>query len=33
VIAPSGPSWPGGAYGAEMVKGWYENVATNIKRE
>ncbi len=33
VIAPSVPSWPGGAYGAEMVKGWYENVATNIKRE
>jgi putative spermidine/putrescine transport system substrate-binding protein len=33
VIPSSVPSWPGGAYGAEMVKGWYENVATNIQRD
>jgi putative spermidine/putrescine transport system substrate-binding protein len=33
VIAPTVPNWPGGDYGAEMVKGWYENVATNITRE
>ncbi len=31
VITTNVPSWPGGDYGAERNKGWYENVATNIK--
>ena len=31
VITTNVPSWPGGEYGAALNKGWYENVATNIK--
>jgi putative spermidine/putrescine transport system substrate-binding protein len=30
VITENVPSWPGGDYGAAMVEGWYNNVATNI---
>lgn len=30
VITDVVPTWPGGAYGAAMVEGWYNNVATNI---
>lgn len=30
VITTTVPTWPGGAYGAAMVEGWYKNVATNI---
>ncbi|MEZ4667299.1 MAG: extracellular solute-binding protein [Anaerolineae bacterium] len=30
VITDTVPTWPGGAYGAAMVEGWYKNVATNI---
>jgi putative spermidine/putrescine transport system substrate-binding protein len=30
VITDNVPTWPGGEYGALMVEGWYENVATNI---
>jgi putative spermidine/putrescine transport system substrate-binding protein len=32
VIASSVPNWPGGKWGAELNKGWYDNVATNIKQ-
>jgi putative spermidine/putrescine transport system substrate-binding protein len=32
VIAKSVPNWPGGKWGAELNKGWYDNVATNIKQ-
>jgi putative spermidine/putrescine transport system substrate-binding protein len=32
VIAKSVPNWPGGAWDAERNKGWYDNVATNIKQ-
>lgn len=32
VITDVVPTWPGGAYGAAMVEGWYNNVATNIDR-
>ncbi|MCA0453460.1 MAG: extracellular solute-binding protein [Chloroflexi bacterium] len=30
VITDTVPTWPGGDYGAAMVEGWYNNVATNI---
>lgn len=30
VITETVPTWPGGQYGAAMVEGWYNNVATNI---
>lgn len=30
VITDTVPTWPGGAYTAAMVEGWYNNVATNI---
>jgi len=33
VITSVVPVWPGGAYGAAMVQGWYNNVATNIQRD
>jgi len=33
VITTNVPSWPGGEYSAARNKGWYENVATNIKME
>jgi putative spermidine/putrescine transport system substrate-binding protein len=33
VITDNVPSWPGGEYGAAMVEGWYNNVATNIDPE
>lgn len=33
VITDNVPSWPGGEYGAAMVEGWYNNVATNIDLE
>jgi len=33
VITSVVPSWPGGAYGAAEVQGWYDNVATNIQRD
>jgi putative spermidine/putrescine transport system substrate-binding protein len=33
VITANVPSWPGGKWGAERNKGWYEKVATNIKPE
>lgn len=33
VITDTVPTWPGGAYSAAMVEGWYNNVATNIDRE
>jgi putative spermidine/putrescine transport system substrate-binding protein len=33
VIAKTVPNWPGGEWDAVMNKGWYENVATNIKQE
>ena len=32
VIAKSVPNWPGGQWDAIMQKGWYDNVATNIKQ-
>lgn len=32
VITDRVPTWPGGAYSAAMVEGWYNNVATNIDR-
>jgi putative spermidine/putrescine transport system substrate-binding protein len=32
VIAKSVPNWPGGQYGADVTKGWYDNVATNIQQ-
>ncbi|MBN8619320.1 MAG: extracellular solute-binding protein [Anaerolineae bacterium] len=32
VITDTVPTWPGGEYGAAMVEGWYNNVATNIDR-
>ncbi len=32
VITDVVPTWPGGAYGAAEVKGWYDNVATNIQQ-
>lgn len=32
VIASSVPVWPGGKWDAERNKGWYDNVATNIKQ-
>lgn len=32
VIATSVPNWPGGKWGTELNKGWYDNVATNIKQ-
>ena len=32
VITSNVPSWPGGEYDAAKVKGWYENVATNLKQ-
>jgi putative spermidine/putrescine transport system substrate-binding protein len=32
VIANTVPNWPGGKWDAEMNKGWYDNVATNIKQ-
>lgn len=32
VITSNVPSWPGGEYDAVKVKGWYENVATNMKQ-
>lgn len=32
VITDTVPTWPGGDYGAAMVEGWYNNVATNIDR-
>ena len=31
VITDNVPSWPGGEYSSARNKGWYENVATNIK--
>lgn len=33
VITDQVPSWPGGEWSAARNKGWYENVATNIKQE
>jgi putative spermidine/putrescine transport system substrate-binding protein len=33
VITSVVPTWPGGAYGAAEVQGWYDNVATNIQRD
>jgi putative spermidine/putrescine transport system substrate-binding protein len=32
VIAKTVPNWPGGKWDSEMNKGWYDNVATNIKQ-
>jgi putative spermidine/putrescine transport system substrate-binding protein len=32
VITDNVPRWPGGDYSAPLTKGWYENVATNIKQ-
>jgi putative spermidine/putrescine transport system substrate-binding protein len=32
VIASSVPNWPGGDWDAARNKGWYDNVATNIKQ-
>ena len=32
VIAKSVPVWPGGQWDAIRNKGWYDNVATNIKQ-
>jgi putative spermidine/putrescine transport system substrate-binding protein len=32
VIAKSVPNWPGGKWDPIVVKGWYDNVATNIKQ-
>ncbi|MEO8610154.1 MAG: extracellular solute-binding protein [Chloroflexota bacterium] len=32
VITDTVPTWPGGDYGAAMVEGWYNNVATNIDK-
>jgi len=33
VITSDVPSWPGGDWSAARNKGWYENVATNIKQD
>lgn len=33
VITSNVPSWPGGEYSAVRNKGWYENVATNLKQD
>lgn len=33
VITSNVPSWPGGEWSAARNKGWYENVATNIKQD
>lgn len=33
VITTNVPNWPGGEWSAARNKGWYENVATNIKQE
>jgi hypothetical protein len=33
VIAKSSPGWPEGQYQPAATKGWYENVATNIKQD
>ncbi|MEP7291346.1 MAG: extracellular solute-binding protein [Chloroflexota bacterium] len=33
VITEVVPTWPGGDYGAAMVQGWYDNVATNVQRD
>lgn len=32
VIAKSVPNWPGGEWDTILQKGWYDNVATNIKQ-
>lgn len=32
VITNQVPSWPGGKWTTELYKGWYDNVATNIKQ-
>ena len=32
VIAKSVPNWPGGQWDTILQKGWYDNVATNIKQ-
>ncbi len=32
VIANTVPNWPGGKWDTERNKGWYDNVATNIKQ-
>jgi putative spermidine/putrescine transport system substrate-binding protein len=32
VIASSVPNWPGGTWTTDLNKGWYDNVATNIKQ-
>lgn len=32
VIANQVPNWPGGKWGNVLNKGWYDNVATNIKQ-
>ncbi|MFN8494621.1 MAG: extracellular solute-binding protein [Caldilineaceae bacterium] len=32
VITSNVPNWPGGDYSAARNKGWYENVATNLKQ-
>jgi putative spermidine/putrescine transport system substrate-binding protein len=32
VIATQVPYWPGGKWDIEKNKGWYDNVATNIKQ-
>ncbi len=32
VITSNVPSWPGGKWTTELYKGWYDNVATNIKQ-
>lgn len=32
VIAKTVPNWPGGPWDVERNKGWYDNVATNIKQ-
>ncbi len=31
VITDNVPQWPGGKFDQDKNKGWYENVATNIK--
>jgi hypothetical protein len=32
VIAKTVPNWPGGDWSTILNKGWYDNVATNIKQ-
>ena len=32
VIANTVPNWPGGQWDTDLRKGWYDNVATNIKQ-